>query len=588
MLRLKDISVGTQLSILSLVLFGAMVTVGMTGHRGISLLNELTNLSEEQHTAIRNMATVERSYDAVRAVVFRALVATTTKDEVEREEVNDELQTLSASLLGGLDALVTAPLEQDTKDTLAHIRPDITLYLTKAQEIVTLALDQQQGRAIEGIPQFRDAFTKAGEGLQELGLLVRGGTSFVTVRSEETAANATKTAGIVFAVATAIALGLGWAITRSITKPLAKMTIAASRIADGDIVQQIDHVSHNELGALAEAFRELIEYIQSIASAADTVSKGDLTVQLSPKSGQDILSRSFARMVDKLREMNGRIQTGTNVLSSSIAQILASVSQVAASTAATASTVSQTATTIEEVKHIARAANHKAKEITANSHQTASVSQSGEQALERAAAGMRRIREQMDSIADSVIKLGEQSQMIGNIIDAVNALAEQSSLLAVNAAIEAANAGEQGKGFAVVAREVKNLAGQSRQATAQVQNILNEIQKAAHIAVLVTEQGTKSVEVGVVQSLEAGDSIRMLSRNITEAAQAMMQIATSSEQQLLGIDQVAFAMMNVQRATTQNADGIRHIEGVTRDLQSLGDTLKELVAQYTLTRNGPR
>jgi methyl-accepting chemotaxis protein len=534
------------------------------------------------------MATVERAYDAVRAVVFRALVATTTKDEVERGEVNDELQTLSASLIGGLDALVTAPLEQGTKDTLTHIRPEITLYLTKAQEIVTLALDHQQRKAIESIPQFRNAFTKAGEGLQELGLLVRGGTSFVTVRSEETAVRASKTAGIVFAIATILAIGLGWAITRSITKPLAKMTIAASRIADGDVVQQIDHVSRNELGALAEAFRELIEYIQSIASAADTVSKGDLTIQLSPKSEQDILSRSFARMVDKLREMNGRIQTGTNILSSSIAQILTSVSQVAASTTATASTVSQTATTIEEVKHIARVANHKAKEITANSHQTASVSQSGEQSLERAAAGMRRIREQMDSIADSVIKLGEQSQMIGNIIDAVNALAEQSSLLAVNAAIEAANAGEQGKGFAIVAREVKNLAGQSRQATAQVQNILNEIQKAAHIAVLVTEQGTKSVEVGVAQSLEAGDSIRLLSRNIMEAAQAMTQIATSSEQQLLGIDQVAFAMTNVQRATTQNADGIRHIEGVTRDLQSVGETLKELVAQYTLTRNGSR
>jgi len=588
MLRLKNIAVGKKLVVLIIILLGAVITVGFTGYRGIQLLDALNRQSEQQQDAVRSMASAERSYGAVRAVVFRALVAAQTGDATELSATSEELPTVASSVTGTLETLVTAPLGQDTKDTLARIRPDVMAYLTKAQEIVTLAQGNERSKAVEGIPQFRDAFTKAGEGLQELGLLVRGGTSFMTAQSEETAANATKTASVVFAIAAILAIVLGWAITSSITKPLAKMTMAASRIADGDIVQQIDHVSKDELGTLAEAFRELIEYIQSIATAADTVSKGDLTVRIAPKSEHDVLSQSFARMVGTLREMSGRIQEGTHVLASSISQILTSVSQVAASTTETASAVTETATTIEEVKHIARASNQKAKDVAVNSQQTATVSLGGEQALERAAAGMRRIREQMDAIADSVIRLGEQSQTIGDIIDTVNELAEQSTLLAVNAAIEAANAGEHGKGFAVVAREVKNLATQSRNATAQVRNILNDIQKAANIAVLVTEQGTKSVEVGVGQSLEAGDSIRLLSRNITEAAQTMTQIATSSEQQLLGIDQVAHAMANVQRATFQNAEGIRHIEGAARDLQSVGETLKELAAQYTLSHNGTR
>jgi methyl-accepting chemotaxis protein len=588
MLRLKNIAVGKKLLVLIIILLSAVITVGFTSYRGIQLLGALNRLSERQQGAIRSMAAAERSYEAVRAVVFRALLAAQTGDATELSAISEELPLVASSVTGTLETLTTTPLEQNTKDTLAQIRPDITAYLTKAQEIITLAQGNERTKAAEGIPQFRDAFTKAGEGLQELGFLVRGGTSFMTAQSEETAANATKTASAVFAIAALLAVGLGWAITRSITKPLAKMTTAASRIADGDIVQQIDHVSKDELGTLAEAFRQLIEYIQNIATAADTVSKGDLTVRIAPKSEHDVLSQSFARMVGTLREMNGRIQEGTQVLASSISQILTSVSQVAASTTETASAVTETATTIEEVKHIARASNQKANEVAVNSQQTASVSLGGEQALERAAAGMRHIRQQMDSIADSVIKLGEQSQTIGNIIATVNELAEQSTLLAVNAAIEAANAGEQGKGFAVVAREVKNLATQSHNATAQVQSILNDIQKAANIAVLVTEQGTKSVEVGAVQSLEAGDSIRLLSRNITEAAQTMTQIATSSEQQLLGIDQVAHAMANVQRATSQNAQGIRHIEDAARDLQSVGETLKELAAQYTLSRNGTR
>lgn len=576
MLRLKNIAVGIKLVVLIIILLGAVVTVGLTSYHGIRLLEALNRQSEQQQETVRSMAVAERAHETVRALVFRALVAAHTGDTTELNATGEELPTVLDSMTGTLETLGTASLEQETKDTLARIRPDVTAYLAQAQDLVTLAQRTDRAKAVEGISQFRDTYTKAGEGLQELGLLVRGGTSFMTAQSEDAAANATKNASTVFTIAAILAVGLGWAITRSITKPLAKMTKAASRIADGDIVQQIGHISKDELGTLADAFRELIAYIQGIATAADTVSKGDLTVRIAPKSEQDVLSRSFARMVDTLREMNGRIQDGTQVLASSISQILTSVSQMATSTHETASAVTETTSTIEEVKHIARASNQKAKEVAVSSQQTASVSLGGEQALERAAAGMRRIREQMNSIADSVIRLGEQSQTIGGIIDTVNALAEQSTLLAVNAAIEAANAGTHGKGFAVVAREVKNLATQSRNATAQVQHILNDIQKAANIAVLVTEQGTKSVEVGVEQSLEADDSIRVLSQNITEAAHAMTQISASSEQQLLGIDQVAYAMANVQRATSQNAEGVRHIEGAARDLQSVGETLKEL------------
>src|SRR4028119_1286641 len=107
---------------------------------------------------------------------------------------------------------------------------------------------------------------------------------------------------------------------------------------------------------------------------------------------------------------------------------------------------------------------------------------------------MQRIREQMEAIGESMMRLSEQSQAIGAIIATVDDLAQQSNLLAVNAAIEAAKAGEQGKGFAVVAQEVKSLADQSKQATTQVRTILNDIQKATGAAVMATEQGSKAVE----------------------------------------------------------------------------------------------
>jgi len=174
----------------------------------------------------------------------------------------------------------------------------------------------------------------------------------------------------------------------------------------------------------------------------------------------------------------------------------------------------------------------------------------------------------------------EQTQAISEIIATVNDLADQSNLLAVNAAIEAAKAGEHGKGFAVVAQEVRNLAEQSKQATAQVRTILTDIQKATGAAVMATEQGTKAVDAGVKQSTEAGESIRSLSRSIAEAAQAATQIAASSQQQLAGIDQVGSAMENIKQASAQNVTGTKEAETAAHNLYELGQKLKRLVEQY--------
>jgi methyl-accepting chemotaxis protein len=195
---------------------------------------------------------------------------------------------------------------------------------------------------------------------------------------------------------------------------------------------------------------------------------------------------------------------------------------------------------------------------------------------------MKRIQTQMESIAESVVKLSEQSQAIGEIIATVNDLADQSNLLAVNAAIEAAKAGEHGRGFAVVAQEVKNLAEQSKQATTQVRGILGDIQKATSAAVLATEQGDKAVEAGVKQSTEAGEAIRLLADGITESARTATQIAASSQQQLVGTDQVAMAMENIKEASLQNIAGTKQVEAAAQNLHELGQRLKRLVEQYTV------
>ncbi len=403
-------------------------------------------------------------------------------------------------------------------------------------------------------------------------------------RSEVAAASARNTIlTIVFGIVSAfVILGvIGYLITRNISTPLQEITGAAEQIAAGDLTINAfpDHRG-DEIGVLAKTFGRMTRSLQEKSVVAEQIAAGNLKVQVKPQSERDVLGGAFAKMVENLRDVTGEIKEGVNVLATSASEIMSSTALVASGTAETATAMSQTTATVEEVKQTAHVSNQKAKNVSDTAQKVVQVSQGGKKSVSETIEGMNRIREQMEAIAESTVRLSEQGQAIGEIIASVNDLAERSNLLAVNAAIEAAKAGEHGRGFAVVAQEIRSLAEQSKQATAQVRTILSDIQQATNAAVMATEQGSKAVEAGVRQSGEAMEAIRTLSDGIAESAQAATQIAASSHQQLVGMDQVALAMENIKQASAQNAASTKQTETTAQGLHELGQKLKQLVERY--------
>ncbi|MDO8687577.1 MAG: PAS domain S-box protein, partial [Dehalococcoidales bacterium] len=238
------------------------------------------------------------------------------------------------------------------------------------------------------------------------------------------------------------------------------------------------HVSGRTIDVLynAAVYRNEAGEVQGVfAAARDITERNTLAAQL--QQHRVNLEATVAQRTEALTGLLKEVNEAVNVLSSSTEEIAAAATQIAATATETAAAVNQTTTTVEEVRQIARQTDEKARSVLEGTQATAKRAEQGKNAVGSLIAETGNIKERVESISETTVRLSEQGQAIGDIINNVNDIADQSNLLAVNAAIEAARAGEQGKGFAVVAQEIKALSEQSKQATVRVRTILTNVQK---------------------------------------------------------------------------------------------------------------
>lgn len=280
------------------------------------------------------------------------------------------------------------------------------------------------------------------------------------------------------------------------------------------------------------------------------------------------------RKAGRAGEAAGRLRTVGQHVAATIAELLASTRQQAASGSQQAAMVNDITTTIEELNEVGVQNVEKAEGIIQIAEQSEQISQDGQRDVVAAIEGIDRLRQQVELIAAKILDLTERTQQIGEIISSVNEIAEQSKLLALNASIEAAKAGEHGRGFAVVALEIRTLAEQSKQATQQVRSILGEIQKASHSAAMVTEEGSKAATDGSSKVRRIGERLGQLVYVINQTTRAARQISGAMRQQSLGLEQIASGMKQINLASQETKISVEQAESALDRLSQITEPIR--------------
>ena len=373
-------------------------------------------------------------------------------------------------------------------------------------------------------------------------------------------------------------------------KETIKLTDAART---GDLsVRGNEQAFHGGYRMIIAGFNKTLETITEPVNEAMRLSRfyaaGDFTARFDekiPVAGEfvayrDALNTTGIELQRLMKLINEELYEGVSVLSSASSEILGITTQLSSASSQTASTVNATSDTVEGVRKKTDLVNQKTKEMSEKAMKALAVSGDGQRSVQEILDGMNHIQRQMDMIGMNVIKLQEQSQAIGEIIATVTDISEQSNLLAVNASIEAAKAGELGKGFAVVAHEIHNLAEQSKQATGNIRTILTDIQRGVSSTVVSTERGTSSVADAAQRTSDAKEAIEVLTRSIADSSHEAIEIASSIHEQAAGMDQISEAMEKIRSAAQKNLEITRQAEKTAEDLHTLGVRLKKITEQY--------
>jgi len=321
----------------------------------------------------------------------------------------------------------------------------------------------------------------------------------------------------------------------------------------------------------------LVSMLRDIAEG-----EGDLTCRLDVHSTDEIgeVSSWFNQFMDKLQQVMRQVADNTQNLATAAEEMSASVSAVAQGADHQQSQTSQIATAMRQMASTVTQVSDHCQKAADNARESADNAREGGKVVAKAVGIMTDVAQSVDRIAHQIAELGKRSDQIGRIVGVINEIADQTNLLALNAAIEAARAGEQGRGFAVVADEVRKLAERTTKATKEIAEMIATVQQETQAAVEAMGRGTAQVQQGVTASTEAGAKLQQIIKGAEQGTDMVVQIATATSEQTSTTDQINTSVTEIAKITQEAAAGMRQSAKACEEVSNLALDLQTLVSRF--------
>lgn len=505
------------------------------------LVNGALAKQKEAHDVLAQMQNMDKSFYRVLLLKDRAAQEQElNKIKQGREEYGKHMQQLER-------LIASTPISnQQEKDLLERIKTSIPLAAKANNRVITLTMAGNSEEALNVL--LNEAIPNCDTSQASIVNLLEYEKTRVVARSSEiiTTGKRDRTVLLLGSLAlVGMAFILSLLITLSITRPLATILAMLHDVANGngDLTKRLDSSRKDELGQTCHLFNQFLEMVHSIVSqisrAADTVAAASIQMQNT--------SRQIAQGTEEVAgEVCGIATAG---------QEMASTSGEIARNCILASDASR---------------------------QAASSATSGATIVNETISGMNIIAGRVRGTAATVEALGSRSDQIGAIVGTIEDIADQTNLLALNAAIEAARAGEQGRGFAVVADEVRALAERTTRATREIGDMIKAIQNETGDAVSAMVQGVREVEQGATTSLESGRALQDILSRINEVSEQVSQIATAAEEQTATTSEITTNIHQVTSTVQQTARNAEEMADAARQLSGEASRLQQLVGKFRL------